>query len=975
LGEIVSRYRILIIVALVVIAAAASLAGWLLIWEISPQYLQAKLEERLSAALATPVTIQKLTVSRQNWIQLDARGVRAWPDEGGSGLEIPRVVGSVDLLSLLVGELRLQTLHIDGAELRVGAISDRSGGPGGTQTAAAAPGSTSPRELLRPLIALEIAVRYLLESPRLASVLDLKNGHLEFDPSDVHRQAPMELREVSGRLVHPRFGGESRLSLRGRLMEGERDLGAIELAGERSRSGRMRISLELDSLALGISDSYVSDLGSDARVDGSMSGRIVYETSEPGSGRLEVDIVCENLRSVVPAVGAGPPERTQLPRVDVDASVVVTPQSIAVHEGVIATPRTTLRMSGMVARPLQSASMADLSLEFDDVEVSQVRHLIGWLPEIERGEAAAIVAPLKSGRLVSLRASGGATLAGWQNFLAGRTRTMPDGFRLGAELADTVIWVGEDDRIEELSGRMHWVGARAEVIGVTAVLNETPLPSLDLVIDGFPNFFAGDPAARKIVSGGEPLTGLGTLWSSLRPTPAADSADAGTTIELHLDYLDHPMFLWPIRDLQLAIKTEARGLRVEKAHGDWAGVPIDGQAEWLFLPDERVRVELSVGHPSDRPSAPIPEDTWARGRFAVGQIAGERWRQSAARGDFEASADRVRIRNLAIDLEPSGVVDASGTLHLSEVDAVPFQLGFELKSGDAVAIAKLFGLPPNQIAGQVDLAGNFDGTMLPDTSIYAALRGELNVSVTDGVLRKKAPPVVAISQASEALEDFDPSEVIRFQSLETVLDFDDGKIHTEAFTLEGPELGVLASGNVDLMSEGKPVDAKVALFLYPKLDRVLGKIPILSQILLGTDANLVAAYFQVTGPWGGPEVKPILLPASAGPTSVVLQGVPLFVKRGFKALGSLIRPEPSEAEDPPTAESGPPPGAESAALPASESVIPPATESETSPPANSATPPPVESAIPRPAESATLPDAESVAPPASESGVPLEGAP
>jgi hypothetical protein len=258
----------------------------------------------------------------------------------------------------------------------------------------------------------------------------------------------------------------------------------------------------------------------------------------------------------------------------------------------------------------------------------------------------------------------------------------------------------------------------------------------------------------------------------------------------------------------------------------------------------------------------------------------------------------------------------------------------------------LFGLPPNQITGHVDLRGNFEGTMLPDTSIYAALRGQLKVSATDGVLRKKAPAVAAISQASEALEDFDPSEVIRFQSLETVLEFDDGKIHTEALTLEGPELGVLASGNVELMSEGKPVDAKVALFLYPKLDRVLGKIPILNLLLLGTDENLVAAYFQVTGPWGDPEVKPILLPGSAGPTSVVLQGVPLFVKRGFKALGSLIRPEPSEVEDPLPAESVPPPAAESAALPATESVTPPATESENSPPANSATPPPVESATP-----------------------------
>jgi hypothetical protein len=589
---------------------------------------------------------------------------------------------------------------------------------------------------------------------------------------------------------------------------------------------------------------------------------------------------------------------------------VITPQSIAAHEAVITTPQTTLRMSGMVARPVQSASMADLSLEFDDVEVSQVRHLIGWLPEIEREEAAAVVAPLKSGRLVSLRASGGATMGGWQAFLVGRTRTMPQDFRLGAELANTVIWVGESDLIEDLSGRISWVGSRAEVIGATAVLNGSPLPSLNLVIDGFPNFFAGDPARRQLISGGEPLVGLGTLWSTLRPKPETDSTDAGMSVKLQIDYLDHPMFLWPIRDLQLAIETEPRGVHVEKVHGNWAGVPIDGKAGWLFLPEERVSVALSAGLPNDRPAAPLPKDTWARGHFSVGSIAGERWRQRAASGEFEASADRVRIRNLAIALEPSGVINANGRLHLSEIDAVPFQLSFDLNSGDAASVGKLFGLPPNQVNGGVDLAGSFDGTLLPDTSIYAKLRGLLNVSATDGVVRKKAPPVAAVSEASATLEDFDPSEVIRYQSLEAVLEFHDGRIRTDAFSMEGPELGVLASGSVELMSEDKQMDGKVALFLFPKLDNVLGKIPILNLILLGTDSNLVAAYFHVTGPWGHPEVKPILLPGSAGPTSVVLQGVPMFVKRGFNALGSLIRPD------------SPAPPASPPALPPAESVTP-----------------------------------------------------
>jgi hypothetical protein len=266
------------------------------------------------------------------------------------------------------------------------------------------------------------------------------------------------------------------------------------------------------------------------------------------------------------------------------------------------------------------------------------------------------------------------------------------------------------------------------------------------------------------------------------------------------------------------------------------------------------------------------------------------------------------------------VVDANGRLHLSEIDAVPFQLGFDLRSGDAVAIAKLFGLPPNYINGHADLTGSFDGTLLPDTSIYAALQGLLHVSATDGLIRKKAPPGAAASRAGVALEDLDPSEVIRYRNLESILEFSDGRLQTEAVSLDGPKIGVLASGGVELMTEDKKMDVRVALFLFRKLDRALEKIPILNQLLLGTDANLVASYYQVTGPWGNPEVTPILLPGSAGPASVVLQGVPLFVKRGFKTLGSLVRPAPSEPEDPPPAESTSP--SEEPASPSEEPASP-----------------------------------------------------
>ncbi|MCH7660792.1 MAG: carboxypeptidase regulatory-like domain-containing protein, partial [Euryarchaeota archaeon] len=112
--------------------------------------------------------------------------------------------------------------------------------------------------------------------------------------------------------------------------------------------------------------------------------------------------------------------------------------------------------------------------------------------------------------------------------VAGKTVTLPAGGRI----LDAVVRVGDSDRLDELRGRVRWRGSRVEILEASARLNREPLPELALVVEGFPNLFAGDPEARALRSGAEPLTGLATLWASMRPKPDADSPGIGTRIEI-----------------------------------------------------------------------------------------------------------------------------------------------------------------------------------------------------------------------------------------------------------------------------------------------------------------------------------------------------------------------------------------------------------------------------------------------------------
>ena len=142
-----------------------------------------------------------------------------------------------------------------------------------------------------------------------------------------------------------------------------------------------------------------------------------------------------------------------------------------------------LEIDGVVERPLHDASMATVRIDIREITVDEVRHLIGWLPDVEREEAQAIVGNIEAGHLRALRIAGTHSVAGWQAFLAGRSREIPGGFVIDADLEDATIRVGEADRLTELHGRLWWTGNRMEIHGATARLNDSPLPELDLLKD------------------------------------------------------------------------------------------------------------------------------------------------------------------------------------------------------------------------------------------------------------------------------------------------------------------------------------------------------------------------------------------------------------------------------------------------------------------------------------------------------------
>jgi hypothetical protein len=902
-----ARRRIRIWIGLAIFTAAVA-AGWWVARPLATERLRSEIEERLTEMLRGEVRVAHLRLSLRLGLRLEGSGVEVWPGPGGPGLRVERVEADIRLFSHLTGLPRLRRLRLEGARLRAVRGADGAWTPPPLAALFAKPArptsetSSHPHELLRPLISLEGLARFLLTKPLVADTVEVQDGEILLVDALAREPGIVAIEGIQGRLQRHRFLGNTRLALRGRLRDEAGERGAFEASGSRSRSGELRIALAATQLELHPLAFYLRELHPEARLSGRVSGAVIFEAPSPGFGRLAVDLVGHDMHSAAPLSvpwELGPLEAS---RVELAGELAISPRQVRLEGGRFSTDAFDLEIDAVVERPVRASSRAQLALAIQDVTLAEVRHLIGWLPEIRREEAEAIVEPLEVGHLRLLRTGGVASFSGWQAFLAGRTRELPGDFVVDAELAEATLRVGETDRIEKLSGRLWWTGDRLEIRGAQAQWNGSSLPGLDLSVEGISNLFALDPEARRLSPGAEPLVGLRPLWQALdRGTD--ETSGATTSLRLEIERLDHPMFFWPIENAAALIEPVEGGVRIEISGGSWAGVPVRGEAQWLFEPDERIHARFSAEPPTRTRTSSSPAGVWARGRFEVGALHEGPWLQESARGDFHAQASTVRLDNVDVQLAPSGRLQAAASIDLSRPDAVPFDLSFAIEDGDITALAPLAGLPRELATGRLEAAGSFSGSLDPGGPLSPGLSGLLEIRARDGSIQQAVPAVVAIALASEIFNPFAERETVRYDRIDTLLEFEQGRLQADSFKMEGPDVRAFASGSVDVGHEPYPVDAEVVIFLFRPIDIVLEKIPLLNLLLLGSNENLVAAHFELEGPWSDPKARLIPLRSLAtGPASLIFDTLPKLLLRGLQELDLLFSLErEAKRAAPPTA--------------------------------------------------------------------------
>jgi hypothetical protein len=295
------------------------------------------------------------------------------------------------------------------------------------------------------------------------------------------------------------------------------------------------------------------------------------------------------------------------------------------------------------------------------------------------------------------------------------------------------------------------------------------------------------------------------------------------------------------------------------------------------------------------------------------------WGQQQATAGFRARGGVFHFDRVECRLHPSGNLQATIKLDVSSPGSVPFEFDFEATDARTEALVAQLGQPEEFGSGSIDIAGSLRGSLDPDRPLLDDFGGLIDIVAVDGSVHRSIPAVLAVALASKSFNPFAGRDEVRYERCETVLEFDDGNMSTGAFSLDGRDLRAFASGTIDLARPPHPVDAQVALFLFRQIDRVLEKIPIVNFLLLGTNDNLVGAHFLLSGPWDDPKVTTVPLKALAsgpasileqGPTSVVLQSLPMFMMKGLQAIGSMFDSDTraktdGEIDERASAESGP----------------------------------------------------------------------
>lgn len=467
------------------------------------------------------------------------------------------------------------------------------------------------------------------------------------------------------------------------------------------------------------------------------------------------------------------------------------------------------------------------------------------------------------------------------DIFAFRGRVAPEELTIELSAAEGVYYPSpEGTPLEQISGDIAIRGNTLEVRKLRVQREGRDLPQIDLSIDGMHRLVRLPAEERSAPKGpGTPIPGLQAAAAALRAPGAPERAETRirfTDLELH-----YPAFIFPFRQGRGLLRFPEGSLVVEEARGILGGAPAELTAVW---DPGASRIDVRVKYLDDEvePRTTRPRD-WLSGRLDSDEFYFGDWRIADLSAQLNVRGADVRIHGVRGRLL-EGDVSGSGALSLAEPERAAFEFNLQVTNGDASRLGPHIGLPAGSLTGKLDGTGRLAGALTPDRQFLETADIELSLNMKQGNVGNLPPALVLARLPSLRGVSALLGRSLPYDTVDTIIAINRGTLQVADFKLVGPELRILASGEIDLSTDDYQTDLVVAVLFLQTVDKLLGALPIVRDIVLGPDKNLLAAYFQLSGPWSEPNAR-ILAPRAIQTAFGLLTSV---IKGSVKQLIKLI---------------------------------------------------------------------------------------
>lgn len=523
---------------------------------------------------------------------------------------------------------------------------------------------------------------------------------------------------------------------------------------------------------------------------------------------------------------------------------------------------------------------------------------------------------IEAGRVEDLRVDVDVALDRLARVLSFQTRPAASELSLYLRARDGVFRPDPDtSALERIRGEL---GIRGNVIEAQRIEIERdgkPLPRIDVRIDGMDRLTHLPREERKIPRGpGASLDGLDATAASFTRSNGEPAAEIGLRVRDAEMY--YTPLLLPLRDASARLRFPPGQIVIEEGHGVFGGAP----ARFGFVWD-RAKSHITVDVTYLDGEAPAPPPGWAVPDGREGPrfwLGGSVEMDRLPLGPWTANEVTARARATGSEIEltevrgvaAGGSLAAHGTVSIADRSGGTYGFDLEIEDADAgPSLEPFYGA--DAITGQLGVRGRVEGRLVPEWSFAREGSAALSLRARQGTLTKL--PVLVVLARLPSLQGVRGllGRPLPYDDIDVELELAEGRLGVRDFRLLGPELRILAGGHITLTSKPPEADMLVALLFLETVDRVIGSLPIVRNLMLGKDENLIGLYLRLTGPWAEPQAS-IVAP---GAMQTAIDWATTIVGGSIKQLLRLNPFGSRSQTSPPTAEPPTPPSPDATAEP------------------------------------------------------------